>query len=180
MAAAEKERWNALSITTLRKFTDKRSTIYFANKSKKVGWIHAIDPVTRTVVLEEENEGSKCDAMKLTFVSGHTISHVVLEQDGFSGETPRHEITEFIGCDKSIEYSEDELAKRRAELMEWLTLNRVPVSSECSEGHQVLSVMGVLFVEPPYGPESCRCSNEIILDRIQKLIRAKQDHVLRS
>ena len=177
MADEKEESWNALSVGTLRKYTNKRSYIYLKNNSRKVGWVHAIDPVTRTVVLEEQDEGST-DDKELTFVLGHAISRVVLESDANSSQGPRHGITDFIGDNKSNDYSEDELAKRRRELIEWLTLNRVPVTECSSEDSAVLSVMGVLFVEPPYDPECCRCSNEIILDRIQKLIKAKQDHAM--
>ena len=81
-------------------------------------------------------------------------------------------------CERNFvikEYSEDEILKRKGDLIEWLTKNRIPVT-ESSEDNAVLSVMGVLLVEPPYDPESCRCGNEIVLDRIQKLIRARKDH----
>ena len=175
MADEKEESWHSLSVGTLRKYTNKRIIIDLKNNSRKVGLVHAIDPVTRTVVLEEQNEDST-DDKELTFVLGHAVSRVVLESDANSSESHHHEITDFIGDGKSNDYSEDELAKRRAELIEWLTLNRVP-ATECSEDSAVLSVMGVLFVEPPYDPECCRCSNEIILDRVQKLIKAKQDHV---
>lgn len=178
MADEKGESWNALSVGTLRKYTNKRSYIYLKNNSRKLGWVHSIDPVTRTVVLEEQDEAST-DDKELTFVLGHAISRVVLESDANSSQGPRHGITDFIGDNKSNDYSEDELAKRRAELIEWLTLNRVAVT-ECSseDSAAVLSVMGVLYVEPPYDPECCRCSNEIILDRVQKLIKAKQDHAM--
>ena len=176
MADEGEENWSTLSSVTLQKFVNKRVSILLSNSSKKVGWVHTIDPVTRTVILEEENEGTgNGHGRKLTFVLGHAISRVVLTNDIDSSEGPRHRITDFIAAEKTIDYSEDELAKRKGELIEWLTRNRVPVK-ECSENNAVLSVMGVLFVEPPYGPECCRCSNEIILDRIQKLIRTKQDH----
>ena len=56
-----------------------------------------------------------------------------------------------------------------------VTHSIVPVG-EYSENSALLSVMGVLLVEPPYGPDCCRCSNEIVLDCVQKLIKAKQGH----
>lgn len=174
MADKKEHSWSSLSMVNLRKFTNKRITIVLSDSSKKVGWVHTIDPVTRTVVLDEENEGST-DAKKLTFVLGHAISRVDLEKDSGPSEGPPHKITDFVEAEKRIDYSEDELAKRKGDLTEWLTRNRVPVS-ECSENSAVLSVMGVLLVEPPYDPECCKCSNEIVLDRIQKLIRAKEDH----
>lgn len=178
MADKKTAKWGTLPIQTLREYTDKRIIIYFANSCKKVGWVHAIDPVTRAVVLEEENESSSGgNSRKLAFVMGHAISHVILEEeDIYPKEGLRREINELIESRKTNEYSKDELAKLREEMIEWLTLNRVPVS-QCPDNEAVLSVMGVLFLEPPYDSECCRCSNEIILDRVQKLIKAKQNHV---
>lgn len=177
MADEEGETWSTLSIARLRKYTNRRVVVYFNNRGKKEGWVHAIDPVTRTIVLEEENDKSPgAPSKKLTFIMAHAISHVVLvDQDGYSDEV-HHEITDFIGSGKSNEYSEDELAKMRGEMIEWFALNRVVPVTQCSDNPAVLSVMGVLFLEPPYDHECCRSSNEIILDRVQKLIRAKQSH----
>lgn len=177
MADEKVENWSSLSIATLRKYSNRRVVVFLNNSSKKEGWVHAIDPVTRTIVLEEENDKScRARSKKLTFIMAHAMSNLVLvDQDVYSNEV-HHEITDFIGSGKSSEYSEDELAKMRGEMMEWFALNRVGPVTQCSDNPAVLSVMGVLFLEPPYDPECCRCSNEIILDRVQKLIRAKQIH----
>ena len=168
-------RWSALSCVTLQKFTNKKISIYLSDSSKRVGWVLAIDPVTHSVVVEE-TEHSTETSKKLTFVLGHSISRVVLEEDAESSKAPCRQLTDFIGDAKDTQYSHEELMKRKEDLMDWLSRNRVPVS-EYSENSALLSVMGVLLVEPPYGPDCCRCSNEIVLDRVQKLIKAKQDHV---
>ena len=171
----EKDKWSALSCVALQKFTSKKISIYLCDSSKRVGWVFAIDPVTHSVVLEEETEHSTETSKKLTFVLGHSISRVVLEEDVESSKGPRRQLTDFIGDAKDTQYSQEELVKRKEDLMDWLSRNRVPCS-EYSENSALLSVMGVLLVEPPYGPDCCRCSNEIVLDRVQKLIKAKQDH----
>ncbi|XP_078351122.1 gem-associated protein 6-like [Oculina patagonica] len=168
MADEEVENWTALSSVTLRKYVDKKISILLSDNTRKVGWVHSIDPVTHTVVLQEETEDS--NAKKLSFVLGHAISRVVLEES--EGHPPK---TDFLQAEKTMEYSQDDLCKRKSELVDWLTKNRIPVS-ESLEDSAILSVMGVLFVEPPYDAECCRCSNEIVLDRIQKLIRAREDH----
>ncbi|XP_022789427.1 gem-associated protein 6-like, partial [Stylophora pistillata] len=161
------ESWTSLPSVSLREFIDKKITICVCDNSRKVGWVLAIDPVTYTVVLQEETEN--LNSKKLTFVMGHAIKRVVLEENG--GARPPK--INFLELESTKEYSQDEIVKRKGDLIEWLTKNRIPVT-ESSEDSGVLSVMGVLFVEPPYDPESCRCSNEIVLDRIQKLIRAQK------
>ena len=91
-----------------------------------------------------------------------------MEEDAESSKGPRRQLTDFIGDAKDTQYSQEELIKRKEDLMDWLSRNR--------ENSTFLSVMGVLLVEPPYGPDCGRCSNEIVLDCVQKLIKAKQGH----
>ena len=129
-----------------------------------------------SVVLAEETEHSTETPKKITFVFiGHFDFRVALEEDAESSKGPRRQLTDFIGDAKDTQYSQEELMKRKEDLMDWLSRNRVPVS-EYSENSTFLSVMGVLLVEPPYGPDCGRCSNEIVLDCVQKLIKAKQGH----
>lgn len=163
------ESWTSLSSVSLQEFIDKKIIICLCDNSRKEGWVLAIDPVTYTVVLQEETDN--LTSKKLTYILGHAITRVVQEENG--GPCPAK--INFIELGNSKEYSEDEILKRKGDLIEWLTKNRIPVT-ESSEDNAVLSVMGVLLVEPPYDPESCRCGNEIVLDRIQKLIRARKDH----
>lgn len=168
MADEDGQSWATLASVALREFVDKKISVLLSDNSRKAGWVQAIDPVTRTIVLQEGTDD--LNTKKLTFVLGHAISRVVLEE---SEGRPR--LTDFLEAEKAKKYSQDDLRKRKSELVEWLTKNRIPVT-EGLEDSSILSVMGVLFVEPPYDPDCCRCSNEIILDRIQKLIRAREDH----
>lgn len=63
--------------------------------------------------------------------------------------------------------SPEKLRRRRSRIRIWLLKNQVPVEEEGDN----LRVAGVLTIEAPYRPEDCCSSNQIILDRIQKLIR---------
>ena len=168
MADEDGDSWSTLSSVALWEFVDKKISVLLSDNSRKAGWVQAIDPVTRTIILQEEIDD--LNAKKLTFVLGHAISRVALEE---SEGRPR--MSDFLETEKAKKYSQDDLNTRKTELVEWLTKNRIPVT-ESLEDSAMLSVMGVLFVEPPYDPDCCRCSNEIILDRIQKLIRAREDH----
>ena len=132
--------------------------------------------MTRSVVLAEETEHSTETSKENHFCDYRTFDfRVALEEDAESSKGPRRQLTDFIGDAKDTQYSQEELIKRKEDLMDWLSRNRVPVS-EYSENSTFLSVMGVLLVEPPYGPDYGRCSNEIVLDCVQKLIKAKQGH----
>lgn len=63
--------------------------------------------------------------------------------------------------------SPEKLRRRKSKTRIWLRKNQVPVEEEGDN----LRVAGVLTIAAPYRPEDCCSSNQIILDRIQKLIR---------
>lgn len=63
--------------------------------------------------------------------------------------------------------SPEKLRKRMRKIRLWLLKNQVPVEEE----GDTLRVAGVLTISSPYKPEDCCSSNQIILDRIQKLIQ---------
>lgn len=63
--------------------------------------------------------------------------------------------------------SPEKLSRRRSKIRIWLLKNQVPVEEEGDR----LRVAGVLTLSAPYRPEDCCSSNQIILDRIQKLIQ---------
>ena len=66
MANGKRQKWTALSCFALRQFTNKKISIYLSDSSKRVGWVFAIDPVTHSVLLEEETEHSTETSKKVT------------------------------------------------------------------------------------------------------------------
>ncbi|XP_022791174.1 gem-associated protein 6-like [Stylophora pistillata] len=74
------------------------------------------------------------------------------------------------------ERTENLNSKKQTLLWDIRSRSLVPVT-ESSEDSAILSVMAGLLVESPHDSESCRCSNEIVSDRIQKLIRARKDMI---
>lgn len=56
---------------------------------------------------------------------------------------------------------------RRSKIRIWLLKNQVPVEEEGDK----LRVAGILTISSPYKLEDCCSSNQIVLDRIQKLIQ---------
>jgi len=69
----------------------------------------------------------------------------------------------------------EETLRLQDEVKHMLLLSRVPSSysrdTVCREDPTLLSVGGVLFIHPPYTPCSCQSTNEIILSRIQWLLK---------
>lgn len=112
-------------------------------------------------------------SLSVTGIMGHAVRSVTadteaeLDGDGRQQETLARL---FESPDSSEAYSPELLQKRKDSLKQWLEKNHVPVA-ELGDAPSKLCVAGALTIEPPYRPEDCSCANEIILARIQDLIR---------
>lgn len=63
--------------------------------------------------------------------------------------------------------SPEELRRRRSKIQRWLLKNQVPVEEE----GESLRVAGLLTLAAPYTAQDCCSPNQVILDRVQRLIR---------
>lgn len=59
------------------------------------------------------------------------------------------------------------ITTRKNIIMKLLQDNRFSVKEE----DNVLHIEDILSIEPPYNPESCKCTNSIILTRIQDILK---------
>lgn len=98
-------------------------------------------------------------------VMGHAVEVVEVLQEA-DEETAERLQTCFLPS-KTCRQDPEELTRRRDSVRRWLEKNRVPVQEVGAE----LRVAGVLTITSPYGPSDCCSSNQIILDRIQKLVQ---------
>lgn len=104
------ESWISLSSVSLREFIDKKISICICGNSRKVGWVLAIaGPNDNTVVLQEEAEN--LNSKKLTFVTGHAIKCVVLEEN----EGPCPPKTNILELESTKEYSQGEILKQKGD-----------------------------------------------------------------
>lgn len=98
-------------------------------------------------------------------VMGHAVEEVEVLQEA-NEETTERLLTSFLPPETCM-LDPEEQSRRRDSVQSWLQKNRVPVEEKEDE----LRVAGVLTITAPYRPEDCCSSNQIILDRIQKLIQ---------
>ena len=68
-----------------------------------------------------------------------------------------------------VDLDESALVKRRDAVCRWFGVNRIIVSKS---GNALSVANGILSIEPPYLPENCCSSNEIILSRIRNLLNS--------
>ncbi|XP_005101201.2 gem-associated protein 6 [Aplysia californica] len=138
------------------------------------GYVYTVDPVSECMVLISSRSGEPVPStefsMKIILRSSVVKIKVSQEPDDgvkkWFGSLFRAGVDEVLG--------EDELQARKEKLKLWLEKNRFPVSVS---GHdeQSLSISDALVVRPPYTEQSCLSTNEIILLRVQGLIKNMPD-----
>ncbi|XP_066123052.1 gem-associated protein 6 isoform X1 [Saccopteryx bilineata] len=145
-------------------YTYKEVRVTAGEKEYK-GWVLTTDPVSASIVLVNFLEDG---SMHVTGIMGHAVQTVdiVNEEDHRVKEKLMHLFTS--GDCKA--YNPEDLEKKKNSLKKWLEKNYIPVTEQ-GDSPRTLCVAGVLTIEPPYGPEDCSSSNEIILSRVQDLIQ---------
>lgn len=106
--------------------------------------------------------------MSISVVLGHAVQEVKILKEG--DDEMKQRLSGIFAPEESKAYSPEELEKRKNDLKTWLETNHIPVTEQGESG-RTLCVAGVLTIDPPYGPEECSSSNEIILSRVQGLIQ---------
>ena len=132
------------------------------------GWVYTIDPVSQSVVLVQfaTPEGSDtATPSRLEVIMGHAVVNITMVNS--QTDTYKKELDRLFRPKLMEELSAEELEKRKEKVRSWLAMNRMPVTV----AGEVLNISDAAFVEPPYEAENCRSTNEIILGRIQGLIK---------
>nr|XP_014284579.1 gem-associated protein 6-like isoform X2 [Halyomorpha halys] len=118
---------------------------------KHEGSLYTVDPVSESIVLVTKKE--KILSVELIFK--HAIHKLISV-----GEPNPIKLWE--GGEKNIE----NVSVIRERLKEWLSKNLIPFE----ESGECLKLAGQLTINPPYGIDNCISSNEMVLNKIQKLI----------
>lgn len=129
------------------------------------GWVLTTDPVSANIVLVNFLEDG---SMSVTGIMGHAVQTVETVSEGDQGV--REKLMHLFASGECQAFSLEDLEKRRNSLRKWLEKNHIPVTEQ-GDSPGTLCVAGVLTIDPPYGPENCSSSNEIILSRVQDLVQ---------
>ncbi|NWR73938.1 GEMI6 protein, partial [Centropus unirufus] len=133
-------------------------------KQEYEGWVLTIDPVSASIVLATFPGNEE---VSISVVLGHAVQEVKILKE--ADDEMKQRLSCIFAPEESEVYGPEELEKRKNDLKTWLETNHIPITEEGELG-RTLCVAGVLTIDPPYGPEQCRSSNEIILSRVQGLI----------
>ena len=153
----------------LRKYVGYFVELTLCEGEKQQGWVYTIDPVSYSIVIAKHTEENSTNSKPIVIVMANAIKQLrVIE----TTEAQPVWLNDFA-VKKAHTYTEEELQKRKASVIEWLDKNRVPiVENSNGGGRESVHVIGGLVVEPPYNAESCQGTNEIVLERVRKLISA--------
>lgn len=106
--------------------------------------------------------------MSISAVLGHAVQDVEIVTE--ADDEMKRKLAHLFVPGESQTYTQEELVRKKNSLKSWLEANHIPVQEQ-GESQPTLCVAGVLTIDPPYGPDDCNSSNEIILSRIQGLVQ---------
>uniref|UniRef100_A0A8D0CCW8 Gem-associated protein 6 n=1 Tax=Salvator merianae TaxID=96440 RepID=A0A8D0CCW8_SALMN len=144
-------------------YVNKEVQVLAAEKHQFKGWVLTVDPVSANILLANPLDNGK---VSVSAILGHAVQDVEVMNE--ADDEMKEKLERLFIPGESQTYSQEELEKRKNSLKDWLEKNHIPVN----EQGKSLCVAGVLTVDPPYGPEDCNSSSEIILSRIQGLIQS--------
>lgn len=133
-----------------------------------IGFVYTVDPVSESIVLVTDLNKIDSNKIAMKLLMGPSVRSVEVISEGNK---------EICQCFDNLfrpavaeKLNPEALAVRMQRLKLWLEKHRLPVSISGSDG-QSLTIADALTVCPPYTEHSCLSTNEIILARIQELIR---------
>ncbi|XP_071521541.1 gem-associated protein 6-like [Panulirus ornatus] len=140
-----------------------RVVVTTTSHKEHTGWVHTIDPVSESVILVEfDDSGGK----EVVIVFGYNVKTIrVIDSSPPAGLGAA---IDNIFRKEQVRYSNKELTARRESLCVWLAENRVPYTVREDMSIQVLQVA---VITPPYEPQSVQCTNEVVLDKVMKLVQ---------
>lgn len=130
-----------------------------------VGIVYTIDPVSETYILINFVD----DHMNVKMVFGHAVISVTVLGD--NTDVCKYKLDNLFRPPGHEKLSVNELKRKQNTTKLWLLKNRLPVEVG-GTGGELLIIADALVIQPPYGPENCVSTNEIILGKIQGLIKS--------
>lgn len=148
-------------------------------RSPRQGYVHTVDPVTGSYVLYRTDEA---DRLTVEIIPGPKIESVkrLLQEDvDVSGAAAAiaklHRILNQPCPEQDGTGSTVCTEARKKTVSAWLRRNLVPVADGVDDP-TTLTIMNALTITPPYGPDNCLGENEIILGKVQGLLKAIPDN----
>lgn len=179
---------NVKVITKLRQSFESRSPFLVkadvGDELAYSGFLKAYDPLTKSVILCHIKNDIVTENI---IILGHTIESVVshdqIDQDQIlhPSKTEKILIEDILNkCRnnselESTKLSNEDIRRRRSEIVEWLTKNRIPVKIEDTSS-DILIVDDIRVQSPYENISDYKCPTRIILKRIKNIIDSRNKH----
>lgn len=157
--------WTRLGPAHWSALTHKHVSVHAHNGHELRGLVLTVDPVSASLVLVDLKGPGE-----VRMVLGHAVKQVqVLDQDPDLDQDQRTRLeTLFRDSVPAVDQDPDlDLEQTRTRLLDWFRLNHAPVQEQGVE----LQVAGVVTVTPPYTHLDCVGLNQVVLDRVQRLVQ---------
>lgn len=157
--------WSVLGPLQWSSFVNKQVTVKAGkDEEEHRGWLLTVDPVTASLVLVDFRDGGRASVQ---VVMGHAVDRVQVLQEADQETIERLQTFFLSPGTPGPDLDREQLRTRRGGVRSWLEKNRIPVQEDRD---QLKVAGGVLTIRAPYRPEDCWSQNQIILDRIQRLL----------
>ena len=148
----------------------KKISVVTGDDKEHEGWVYTVDPVSQNFVLVQ----FASDRTQMSIVMQDAIIKTTVLAE--SNPSIKEKLDALFRPSAEVKLSAEELKARKLKLKLWLEKNRLPVQVTGSQ-EEVLTITDALTIQPPYGVNDCHSTNEIILGRIQGLIKnMPEDH----
>lgn len=143
-------------------------TLASVRGSKVTGGLLAVDPVTDTAVIVDLGDGdegdlSRCQVTVVPFVNWTSLE-IIDASEEFKNLVKNAQTEQSQGCD----LSEEDLTTAREKVTNWLVKNGLTAVLRGED----LVIADAVILEPPFTAESCSATNEIILSRVQHILKS--------
>lgn len=105
------------------------------------------------------------DRISMDIVVGHAITDIT--RITVPGDAPSEPIPDEMLFVTGEQISEEEAESRKVQLKTWLCANHIPVV----EDGNMLVMEDVIVIDSPYGLNQCLVSNDVIMERVHKLLK---------
>ncbi|XP_034721120.1 gem-associated protein 6 isoform X2 [Etheostoma cragini] len=160
--------WSLLGPLQWIRYINKQVMVKAGKDEELRGWLVTVDPVSASLVLVNfQDDAVREGGASVQVVMGHAVQEVRVLHEADQETTERLQTSFLPASPRPL--APEQRHRRRAGVRSWLEQNRVPVQEDGED----LLVAGALTITAPYGPEDCCSSNQIILDRVQRLIQSQ-------
>ena len=156
---------------TWTSYLHKEVLVTVTTGQKYTGRVYTIDPVSQSIALMRCGTGDS--NVDVEIIMGHSVKGIdVIDDNVKDYET----VMNALFKPKQESLSVSEMKEKQKKLKSWFLKNRLPVT-ETGENSEILSISDAVTIQPPYEEENCFSTNEIILGKIQGLIKTMPNDI---